>query len=206
MTGKKIKLCLTDTDSLFYEIKIDGVYKKLFQDKELFDNSNYPENSEFFFDENDKVIGKMKDEAAGIPIKELIGLRSKMYSYSADHKSLSKIKKKISKNTIQDIKKCKTLKKSTINKITTSKFGSVLDDNIFKEINRCKKLKERTKDQVKKCFIYESKKCKGISKHTVKKGITIDDYRDTLFISIEKMHSMKTIRSHNRNIKSSEIT
>ena len=97
MTGKKIKLCLTDTDSLFYEIKIDDVYKKLFQDKELFDNSNYPENSEFFFDENDKVIGKMKDEAAGIPIKELIGLRSKMYSYSTDHKSLSKIKKKYQK-------------------------------------------------------------------------------------------------------------
>ena len=28
-----------------------------------------------------KVIGKFKDEASGIPIKEFIGLRSKMYSY-----------------------------------------------------------------------------------------------------------------------------
>ena len=27
------------------------------------------------------------------------------------------------------------------NKITTSKFGSVLDDSIFEEIDRCKKLK-----------------------------------------------------------------
>ena len=30
------------------------------------------------------------------------------------------------------------------------------------------------------------KKCKGISKHTIKKDITIDDYRDTLFSSTEK--------------------
>ena len=74
-----IKLMFTDTDSLCYEIKTDDVYKDLFQDKKLFDNSDYPKNSEFFFDENNKVIGKMKDEAAGMPIKEFIGLRSKMY-------------------------------------------------------------------------------------------------------------------------------
>ena len=90
----------------------------------------------------------MKDEAAGMVIKEFIGLRSKVYSYSTDHKSLSKIKT-LSKDTIKGIKKCKTLKKCTINKTTTSKFGSVLDDSIFEEIDRCKKLKETTKDLVK---------------------------------------------------------
>lgn len=31
------------------------------------------------------VIGKFKDEAAGIPITEFIGLRSKMYSYVKDN-------------------------------------------------------------------------------------------------------------------------
>ena len=76
-----------DTDSLCYEIKTDDVYKYLFQDKELFDNSDYPKNSEFFFDENKKVIGKMKDEAAGMVIKEFIGLRSKMYSYEINNKT-----------------------------------------------------------------------------------------------------------------------
>ena len=49
----------TDTDRRFYEIKTDDVYKDLFQDKELFDNSDYPKNSAFFFYKNKKVI--MKD-------------------------------------------------------------------------------------------------------------------------------------------------
>ena len=146
MTGKKIKLCLTDTDSLFYGIKTDDVYEDLFQDKELFDNSDYPKNSACFFDENKKVIGKIKGEAAGMPIKEFIGLRSKMYSYGTDPTNIFSKIKELTEDTIEDIKKYETLKEYTINKITTSKFGSVLDDSIFKEIDRCKKLKETTKD------------------------------------------------------------
>ena len=47
----------TDTDSLFYKIKTDNVYEDLLKDKELFDNSDYPKNSAFFFDKNKKVIG-----------------------------------------------------------------------------------------------------------------------------------------------------
>ena len=39
----------TDTDSLFYEIKTDNVYNALLKDNELFDNSDYPKNSAFFF-------------------------------------------------------------------------------------------------------------------------------------------------------------
>ena len=120
---KNIKLMFTDTDSIFYfyEIKTDDVYEDLLKDKELFDNSNYPKNSEFFFDENKKVIGKMKDEAAGMPIKEFIGLRSKMYSY---HKSFSKIEE-LTEDTIEDIKKCERLKEFTLNKITKLRGGSV---------------------------------------------------------------------------------
>ena len=141
-----------------------------------------------------------------MPIKEFIGLRSKMYSYGTDPKFFSKIEE-LTEDTIEDIKKCERLKEYTINKITTSKSGSVLDDSIFEEIKRFKKLKETTIDQVKKYFIYESKTCKGISKHIVKKGITIDDYRDTLSSSTEKKkHSMKLIKSHNHIITSCEIT
>ena len=71
-----------------------------------FDNSDYLKNSKFFFDKNKKKIGKMKDEAAGMPIKEFIGHRSKMYSYSTDPtRFLSKIKK-LTEDTIEDIQKC----------------------------------------------------------------------------------------------------
>ena len=59
--------------------------KIFFKIKKLFDNSDYTKNSEFVFDENKKVTGKMKDEAAGMPIKEFIGLRSKMHSYKINN-------------------------------------------------------------------------------------------------------------------------
>ena len=123
----------TDADSLFYEIKTDDVYEDLLKDKEPFDNNDYTTNSAFFFDKNKKIIGKMKDETAGMVIKEFIGLRSKVYLYSTDRKSLSKVKIYIYINTIKDIKKCKTLKKCTINKITTTKFCSGLDDSNFEQ-------------------------------------------------------------------------
>ena len=61
--GHKSKLLFTDTDSLIYEIKAEDVYKDFYEDKHMFDNSDYPESSPFHFSDNKKVIGKMKDEA-----------------------------------------------------------------------------------------------------------------------------------------------
>jgi len=92
---------LTDTDTLFYRIKTEGdVYEDFLKDKELFDNSEYPESSKFFFRENKKVIGKFKDEAAGKPILEFIGLKSKMYSYTTEEKN-DKTAKGVNKNIIK---------------------------------------------------------------------------------------------------------
>ena len=74
--NNKAKLLFTDTDSLCYEIETREVYKELWEDKQLFDNSDYPKDSLYFSVENKKVIRKFKDEAAGMPIGEFIGLRS----------------------------------------------------------------------------------------------------------------------------------
>ena len=100
--GKKAKLLFTDTDSLTYEIEAKDVYKDFFKDKEKFDNSDYPKYSPYFYKKNKKVIGKFKDEAAGIPIIEFVGLRSKMYSYIKENQKGGKTAKGIKKNVIKN--------------------------------------------------------------------------------------------------------
>ena len=98
--GDKVKLLFTDTDSLTYEIEAKDVYQDFWNDKDRFDNSDYSENSPYFDKTNKKVIGKFKDEAAGIPITEFVGLRSKMYSYLKDNEKEARTAKGIKKVVI----------------------------------------------------------------------------------------------------------
>ena len=100
--GDKAKLLFTDTDSLTYEIETPDAYADFFNNKDIFDNSDYNKKSPFYFDHNKKVIGKFKDEAAGIPVTEFVGLRSKMYSYTLDNKQSKRTAKGIKKNIIQN--------------------------------------------------------------------------------------------------------
>ena len=103
--GDKARLLFTDTDSLTYEIQAEDVYKDFWNDKDKFDNSDYPESSPYFDKTNKKVIGKFKDEAAGVPICEFFGLRSKMYSYVKNNQKGGRTAKGIKKNVIKnDIK------------------------------------------------------------------------------------------------------
>ena len=73
--GDKAKLLFTDTDSLTYEIEAEDVYKDFWNNKDRFNNSDYPEISPYFDKTNKKVIGKFKDEASGMPNTEFVGLR-----------------------------------------------------------------------------------------------------------------------------------
>ena len=100
--GDKAKLLFTDTDSLTYEIVTPDAYADFFDNKDIFDNSDYNKKSPFYFDHNKKVIGKFKDEAAGIPVTEFVGLRSKMYSYTLDNKQSKRTAKGIKKNIIKN--------------------------------------------------------------------------------------------------------
>ena len=113
--GSKAKLLFTDTDSLTYEIEAEDVYEDFWKDKDLFDNSDYPENSPYFYKKNKKVIGKFKDEAAGVPICEFVGLRSKMYSYIKDDQKGQKTAKGIKKNIIKNIIKHRDYRETLFN-------------------------------------------------------------------------------------------
>ena len=74
--GDRTKLLFTDTDSLTYEIEAEDVYKDFRNDKDMFDNSDYPENSPYYCNANKKVIRKFKDDACGMSIIEFAGLKS----------------------------------------------------------------------------------------------------------------------------------
>ena len=82
------------------KLKILMFTKTFGNDKDKFD-SDYPEDSPYFNNANKKVIGKFKDEAAGINITEFIGLRSRMYSYIKDNDQNYKTAKGIKKNVIK---------------------------------------------------------------------------------------------------------
>ena len=87
------KLLFTDTGSLVYEIKTEDVYEDFYDDKNLFDFSDYPLYSKFFDPVNKKVIGKMKYEFKEKMISEFVGLKSKMYSLiSVDDEEVTKAK------------------------------------------------------------------------------------------------------------------
>ena len=94
-------MLFTDTDSLTYEIETKDLYSDFRNDIFKFDNSDYPKSSPYFNNMYKKVIGKFKDEAAGVPICEFVGLRSKMYSYIKNNKKGGKKAKGIKKNVIK---------------------------------------------------------------------------------------------------------
>ena len=73
------KCCILKTDSLIVHIKTDDIYADMAQHADQYDTSNYPADPFLHRNANKKVLGKMKDECAGPPIAEFVGLKPKMY-------------------------------------------------------------------------------------------------------------------------------
>ena len=119
--GDRAKLLFTDTDSLTYEIEAEDVYQYFWNDKDKFDNSNYPENSPYHDKTNKKAIGKFKDEAASIPIVEFVDLKFKMYSYIKNDEKDGKTAKGIRKNVIKNDLKHDNYKNVLLNNNYTTK-------------------------------------------------------------------------------------
>ena len=90
--GESIKLLFTDTDSFCYRIKTNDVYLDIADDIHLYDTSDYPVDHFLHSNQNKKVLGRFKDETSGTPIKEFVGLRSKMYSLN-----IAKVEKNVRK-------------------------------------------------------------------------------------------------------------
>ena len=102
--GAKAKLLFTDTDSFLYEIQTEDFYKDISKDvKDRFDTSDYPENhpSGIPTGINKKVLGMMKDEAAGKNIKEFVGLRAKLYSFIMEDGKENKRCKGVKKQVVE---------------------------------------------------------------------------------------------------------
>ena len=106
--NNRARLLFTDTDSLTYEIEAEDVCKDFWNDKDMFDNSDYPERSPYHCNVNKKIIGKFKDDACGIRITEFIGCVK-------DNEKGGKTAKGIKKNIIKNNIKHKDYKNTLIN-------------------------------------------------------------------------------------------
>ena len=99
--GDRAKLLFPDTDSFTYELETEDVYKDFWNDKDMFDNSDYQKNSLYYDETYKKVIGKFKDEACGVPITEFLSLKSKMYSYVKENEKGGKTAKGIKRMSLR---------------------------------------------------------------------------------------------------------
>ena len=68
----------------------------------MLDFCNYSTKSKYYDNSNKLVIGKMKDETAGIAIKKLVGLKPKMYSFLEGNGQHKKVKG-VNRNTVSAI-------------------------------------------------------------------------------------------------------
>ena len=69
----------------------------------MFDFSNYWTKSKYYDNSNKLVVGKMKDETAGIAIEEFVRLKPKMYSYLVNDNKEHNNAKGINKNVVATI-------------------------------------------------------------------------------------------------------
>ena len=95
------ELLFTDKDSLNYKIKRE---ENFYKDKNLFNFSNYPKYSKFFYHTIIKEIGKMKDESEEKIIIDFVGLKSKMYSLIDVDGKENKRAKRIKSVVVENIK------------------------------------------------------------------------------------------------------
>ena len=96
--GAKAEMLLIEIDSLMYIIETKNVYEDFYEDKELFDFSNYPKESKYYDNLSNFVVGNMIGETWGVPMKCFLWLKSKMYTFTTEENHEGKKWKGINKN------------------------------------------------------------------------------------------------------------
>ena len=110
---ENIDLLFTDTDSLCYHIKNQDPFEYMYQNKSLFDLSEYSKDYFLHDTTNKKVIGKFKNESSEKQIVEFVGLKSKLYSYKCDEET-------------ETHNKCKGIKSYISKKLITESYKKIL--------------------------------------------------------------------------------
>ena len=203
--GDKCELLYTDTDSLLLEIETEDVYKDIEKNKSFYDTSDYPKDHPLHSTVNKKVLGKMKDECAGIPISEYVGLRSKMYSIMTEggsKRGIDKIKEDFPEAVIKEYECLEE------RKVRRAIMGN--DKELVKKIKeKYPKVIERMGCGCKclGCFstllmVDETviRKAKGVKKNVIKKQIKHEQYKNALFKKEQMWHGMKMLRSDGHEI------
>lgn len=98
----RLKLCMTDTDSLLYLIETKHLYEEL-KKMNIIDFSNYPPSNPYHNSEHQGELFLMKDEAGGSPINSFVGLRAKSYSIEFSDLTNKVTGKGIPKHQLQNI-------------------------------------------------------------------------------------------------------
>ena len=115
--NNNVKLLATDTDSFIIEVETDDIFLDIYNDRELFDTSNFPKDHYLYTEKNRRVVGKMKSEFSNIIITRFCGLQSKVYGLECAEEDFS-------------CKKAKGIPKSVINKsLRFAHYMSSLFDN-----------------------------------------------------------------------------
>ena len=97
-----MRLIYTDTDSLILKFQTPNIYHNLLEMKDKFDNTDIvPEKSYLSDNTNMKVPGKFKDETSGVPICEVVALKSKMYSYKLSNNKEDRRAKGVKKANVK---------------------------------------------------------------------------------------------------------
>ena len=71
--------------------------------KEIFDFSNDSTKPKYYDNSSKVVLGKMKDETAGVAIEEFVRSKRKMYSYLIDDNSEHKKAKGVNRNIVATV-------------------------------------------------------------------------------------------------------